>query len=162
MVSATRTTRSTPERKNITTRSRRGFRRVACGLACCEGLPRPWHQRRQGPPQAPSLRCSMPRRGQAAVQCCHGVVAALDKPGRTEGVRKIAARFGVDPSTVQRISRPFESEGVAGRGERGACPDTAPAPGAPPRAGSTTPGLPLARTAPSGAAAWPDCGVGCL
>jgi hypothetical protein len=29
---------------------------------------------------------------------------------RTEGVRKIAARFGVDPSTVQRISvamRPF-------------------------------------------------------
>jgi DNA invertase Pin-like site-specific DNA recombinase len=34
--------------------------------------------------------------------------AALDKPGRTEGVRKIAARFGVDPGTVQRISRPFE------------------------------------------------------
>ena len=33
---------------------------------------------------------------------------ALNKPGRTEGVRKIAARFGVDPSTVQRISRPFE------------------------------------------------------
>jgi DNA-binding MarR family transcriptional regulator len=36
--------------------------------------------------------------------------AALNKPGRTEGVRKIAARFGVDPGTVQRISRPFESE----------------------------------------------------
>jgi DNA invertase Pin-like site-specific DNA recombinase len=33
---------------------------------------------------------------------------ALDKPGRTEGVRKIAARLGVDPSTVQRISRPFD------------------------------------------------------
>jgi DNA invertase Pin-like site-specific DNA recombinase len=33
--------------------------------------------------------------------------AALDKPGRTEGVRKIAARFGVNPKTVQRISRPF-------------------------------------------------------
>ena len=35
--------------------------------------------------------------------------AALDKPGRTEGVRKIAARFGVDPGTVQKISinRPF-------------------------------------------------------
>jgi DNA invertase Pin-like site-specific DNA recombinase len=33
---------------------------------------------------------------------------ALKVPGRTEGVRKIAARFGVDPSTVQRISRPFE------------------------------------------------------
>ncbi len=36
---------------------------------------------------------------------------ALNKPGRTEGVRKIAARFGVDPSTVQRISRPFGDEG---------------------------------------------------
>jgi DNA invertase Pin-like site-specific DNA recombinase len=29
-----------------------------------------------------------------------------------DSVRKIAARFGVDPSTVQRISRPFEG-GVA-------------------------------------------------
>src|SRR5262249_58743 len=39
---------------------------------------------------------------------------ALNKPGRTEGVRRIAARFGVDPSTVQRISRPFDvSVGVA-------------------------------------------------
>ena len=38
---------------------------------------------------------------------------ALNKPGRTEGVRKIAARFGVDPSTVQRISRPFEHAIVA-------------------------------------------------
>jgi DNA invertase Pin-like site-specific DNA recombinase len=38
---------------------------------------------------------------------------ALNKPGRTEGVRKIAARFGVDPSTVQRISRPFEGASVA-------------------------------------------------
>jgi DNA-binding MarR family transcriptional regulator len=36
----------------------------------------------------------------------------LDKPERTEGVRKIAARFGVDPSTVQRISRPFENSGA--------------------------------------------------
>jgi hypothetical protein len=32
--------------------------------------------------------------------------AALDKPGRAEGVRKIAALFGVDPATVQRISPP--------------------------------------------------------
>ena len=32
--------------------------------------------------------------------------AALAEPGRP-GVRKIAERFGVDPSTVQRISRPF-------------------------------------------------------
>jgi DNA invertase Pin-like site-specific DNA recombinase len=30
---------------------------------------------------------------------------ALRQPGRTEGVRKIAARFGVNPSTVQNISR---------------------------------------------------------
>jgi DNA-binding MarR family transcriptional regulator len=35
------------------------------------------------------------------------ILAALKAPGRTEGVRKIAKRFGVDPSTVQRISRPF-------------------------------------------------------
>jgi DNA invertase Pin-like site-specific DNA recombinase len=39
--------------------------------------------------------------------------AALNKPGRTEGVRKIAARFGVDPGTVQRISRPFDDVSVA-------------------------------------------------
>jgi DNA invertase Pin-like site-specific DNA recombinase len=39
--------------------------------------------------------------------------AALDEPGRTEGVRKIAARFGVDPSTVQRISRPFDDASIA-------------------------------------------------
>jgi DNA invertase Pin-like site-specific DNA recombinase len=38
---------------------------------------------------------------------------ALNKPGRTEGVRKIAARFGVSHSTVQHISRPFgESVGA--------------------------------------------------
>src|SRR5262245_26080194 len=35
---------------------------------------------------------------------------ALGEPGRP-GVRKIAAKFGVDPTTVQRISRP--QEGVA-------------------------------------------------
>jgi DNA-binding MarR family transcriptional regulator len=38
--------------------------------------------------------------------------AALAEPGRP-GVRKIAARFGVDPGTVQRISRPFESANAA-------------------------------------------------
>jgi transposase-like protein len=32
------------------------------------------------------------------------IVAALSKPDRTEGVRKIATRFGVNPSTVQGIS----------------------------------------------------------
>jgi DNA invertase Pin-like site-specific DNA recombinase len=36
------------------------------------------------------------------------ILAALNKPGRTEGVRKIAARFGVDASTVQRIKHPFD------------------------------------------------------
>jgi hypothetical protein len=35
--------------------------------------------------------------------------AALKAPGRTDGVRKLAKRFGVDPGTVQRISRPFEA-----------------------------------------------------
>jgi DNA invertase Pin-like site-specific DNA recombinase len=38
---------------------------------------------------------------------------ALNKPGRTEGVRNIAARFGATPSAVQRISRPFEGASVA-------------------------------------------------
>jgi hypothetical protein len=35
------------------------------------------------------------------------ILAALKAPGRTDGVRKIAERFGVNPSTVQRISGPF-------------------------------------------------------
>jgi len=36
------------------------------------------------------------------------IQAALNERKRTgEGVRGIAKRFGVDPSTVQRISRPF-------------------------------------------------------
>jgi DNA invertase Pin-like site-specific DNA recombinase len=41
--------------------------------------------------------------------------AALDKPERTDGVRKIAARFGIDPGTVQKISvnRPFVGGSVA-------------------------------------------------
>jgi hypothetical protein len=37
---------------------------------------------------------------------------ALATPGRP-GVRVIAKQFGVNPGTVQRISRPFEQEGVA-------------------------------------------------
>jgi DNA invertase Pin-like site-specific DNA recombinase len=41
------------------------------------------------------------------------ILAALREPGRTEGVRKIAARYGVDPSTVQRISRPFVASAAA-------------------------------------------------
>jgi DNA invertase Pin-like site-specific DNA recombinase len=35
------------------------------------------------------------------------ILDALNKPGRTEGIRKIASRFGVNPSTVQRIKSPF-------------------------------------------------------
>jgi DNA invertase Pin-like site-specific DNA recombinase len=41
------------------------------------------------------------------------ILAALKTPGRTEGVRKIAKRFGVDPSTVQRINRPFDGASAA-------------------------------------------------
>jgi DNA invertase Pin-like site-specific DNA recombinase len=39
--------------------------------------------------------------------------AALKKPGRTEGVRKIAARFGVASSTVQNLTRPFDPAGAS-------------------------------------------------
>jgi DNA invertase Pin-like site-specific DNA recombinase len=38
---------------------------------------------------------------------------ALNKPGRTEGVRKIAARFKVSPSKVQQIARPFDDAAAA-------------------------------------------------
>ena len=41
--------------------------------------------------------------------------AALAEPGRP-GVRVIAKQFGVDPGTVQRISRPFEGASVAAGG----------------------------------------------
>jgi DNA invertase Pin-like site-specific DNA recombinase len=37
---------------------------------------------------------------------------ALATPGRP-GIRVIAKRFGVNPGTVQRISRPFEQDAVA-------------------------------------------------
>jgi DNA invertase Pin-like site-specific DNA recombinase len=40
------------------------------------------------------------------------ILADLRAPGRTEGVRKIAARHGVSVGTVQRISRPFEASGA--------------------------------------------------
>jgi DNA invertase Pin-like site-specific DNA recombinase len=42
------------------------------------------------------------------------ILAALRTPGRAEGVRKIATRFGVDPSTVQRISRPLDGVNATG------------------------------------------------
>jgi DNA invertase Pin-like site-specific DNA recombinase len=41
------------------------------------------------------------------------ILGALNEPGRTEGVRKIAERFGVNASTVQRISRPFGDASAA-------------------------------------------------
>jgi hypothetical protein len=41
------------------------------------------------------------------------ILAALRVPDRTEGVRKIAKRFGVDPGKVQRISRPLEGASTA-------------------------------------------------
>jgi hypothetical protein len=41
------------------------------------------------------------------------ILTALKASGRTEGVRKIAKRFAVDPGTVQRISRPLESAEAA-------------------------------------------------
>ena len=40
------------------------------------------------------------------------IKAALAKPGRP-GVRVIAEQFGVNPGTVQRISRPFEASAAA-------------------------------------------------
>jgi DNA invertase Pin-like site-specific DNA recombinase len=46
---------------------------------------------------------------------------ALNEPGRTDGVRKIANRFCVNPGTVQRISRPFEASiGALGSASVGA------------------------------------------
>ena len=41
------------------------------------------------------------------------IISALKAPGRTEGVRKIAARFGISAKTVQRISRPPFGASVA-------------------------------------------------
>jgi len=38
--------------------------------------------------------------------------AAPSQPGRP-GVRVIAKQFGVDPSTVQRISRPFGDQAAS-------------------------------------------------
>jgi hypothetical protein len=40
------------------------------------------------------------------------ILAALKAPRRTEGVRKIAGGFGVNPGTVQRISGPFDGSGL--------------------------------------------------
>jgi DNA invertase Pin-like site-specific DNA recombinase len=71
------------ERSMIQERVRAGLRR-----AKSEGI------RLGRPPIAPELE--------------ERVRKALNEPGRTEGVRKIAARFGISVPTVQKISRPFE------------------------------------------------------
>jgi DNA invertase Pin-like site-specific DNA recombinase len=67
--------------------------RVRAGLARA----RSEGKRRGRPPIAPALK----RR----------IREALASPGRP-GVRVIAKRFGIDPGTVQRISRPFAGASV--------------------------------------------------
>jgi DNA invertase Pin-like site-specific DNA recombinase len=68
--------------------------RVRAGLARARG-----EGKRLGcPPIAPALEKRIPE--------------ALATPGRP-GVRVIAKQFGVNPGTVQRISRPFEQDTVA-------------------------------------------------
>jgi hypothetical protein len=47
--------------------------------------------------------------------------AAVDKLGRTEGVRKIAARFGVAASTVQNLTRPFAPAGASAASKNKDC-----------------------------------------
>ncbi len=41
------------------------------------------------------------------------IVKVYKDHGISGGVRKIAERFGVDPGTVQRVSRPFEGVSAA-------------------------------------------------
>jgi hypothetical protein len=62
-----------------------------------------------------------PESGPISPELENRIREALNEPGRTDGVRKIADRFGVNPGTVQRISRPFEaSVGVLGGASVGA------------------------------------------
>jgi hypothetical protein len=68
--------------------------RVRAGLTRVQG----WKKRLGWPPIASALE--------------KRIREALATPGRP-GVRVIAKQFGVDPGTVQRISRPFEDVGVA-------------------------------------------------
>jgi DNA invertase Pin-like site-specific DNA recombinase len=54
-------------------------------------------------------RAMIAERVRAGLRRAKDILAALNERKRTgEGVRGIAKRFGVDPSTVQRISRPFD------------------------------------------------------
>ena len=58
------------------------------------------------------MRESGPGRSPVASGLEKRIRDALTTPGRP-GMRKIAARFGVYPGTVQRISRPFVAPSVA-------------------------------------------------
>ena len=66
----------------------------------------------------PRRACEGQERGEASWSAsdsrCAGETnrEALATPGRP-GIRVIAERFGVNPSTVQRISRPFDGASVA-------------------------------------------------
>ena len=70
--------------------SRRMIGRHKLGICCFKRLGRP--------PIAPALE--------------KRIREALATPGRP-GIRVIAERLGVNPSTVQRISRPFDGASVA-------------------------------------------------
>jgi DNA invertase Pin-like site-specific DNA recombinase len=61
--------------------------------------------------KAEGKQLGRPRIAAALEKQIHDALKARATTG--EGVRKIAARFGVDPSTVQRISRPFEGASAA-------------------------------------------------
>jgi hypothetical protein len=52
-----------------------------------------------------------------APELANRIRAALNKPGRP-GVRKIADQFGVNPSTVQRISAAMARRGQFKSGEK--------------------------------------------
>jgi DNA invertase Pin-like site-specific DNA recombinase len=54
------------------------------------------------------VRAGLRRAKDEGKQLGRRIQAALSERKRTgEGVRGIAKRFGVDPSTVQRVARPF-------------------------------------------------------
>ena len=58
---------------------------------------------------ATKARSAQAFRGSTIAELEARTLAALKAPGRTDGVRKIAARFGVNAATVQRISRPSDT-----------------------------------------------------
>jgi hypothetical protein len=86
---------------------------------------------RHGHPEIPAwaLAWSVDRLGRS-YKLEERVRKALNQPGCTEGVRKIAQRFGILVPTVQRISRPFEASAAAGQATASRCaPMVAPSKG---------------------------------